>query len=494
MNKKIIAILIFYFILQLYLSQYHELQSDEGTHGLIGIFYNDAIINIMKFHSIDDIKNFAFDFILKYPKVSPYYPPLYHILLATVFFINKSVLILRILNILITALTGLVVFEISKELGLKEKGAFISLIFFLVFSLIFYYADKIMIDILQILTFSLALLYYIKIRNKKNLDLRNVVVLSILLVLAFSTKFYSIFLPLIILIDAIFNNKKIIKELILSFVISLLVLSPYLYFYFNFKIYKLTINLSNIPFKNNWVYFDIFSNFGMFAGIFVTISMIWFLYKNGRNVLLLSWFFIPLIALLYINNKDPRFAFILMPIYAISCGSFYTYLEKTKWKKIALIIVSLIVSSQIVYDIYINSTGENHAPDKIIELIKKNGNVLITSESPVYSSVYMFYGNLYGVAGNFIRPCALQQKVVTKDFLDRWGIRYVIDQNNSISDASIAALNLNLIEDNKIKLFEYDVKNEVDCNFICLLNGKLCGGDGFSRLLELINNRTNITD
>jgi hypothetical protein len=497
MNRKVVTILIFYFFLQLFLSQFNELQSDEGTHALISIFYNGIIKNAINFHSIDAIKTYTFDFVLKYPKISPYYPPLYHLLLAATFFINKSVFVLRVFNILITILTGLVIFEVGKEFELKENGALIGLIFFLIFSTIFHYADIVMIDILQILTFTLGLLYYIKIGGKKKLDSKNIFILGILLVLAFSTKFYSIFLPVIMLVDAIFNNRKIIMSLILSMLISLAILSPYLYFYFKFNIYKLTISLSNTPFKSNWVYFDIFSNFGIFAGFFVAISIIWFLYKNRKNVLVLSWFFIPLIVLLYLNNKDFRFAFILIPLFSVSCGSFFNYLNEIKWKKLALIVLLIIISSQLIYDVYLKLQGSGYIADKVIKSIEKNDNILITSEVPIHSAVYMFYGDLYNVSGNFIRPCVLAKKNITKDFLDGWGIRYIIEQNNTLNDTNIASLNLNLIEkiENKgIRLFEYKAEAGVDCNFICLLNGKICRGDGFSKILNLINNRVKVED
>jgi hypothetical protein len=141
--------------------------------------------------------------------------------------------------------------------------------------------------------------------------------------------------------------------------------------------------------------------------------------------------------------------------------------------------------------------GNNYEIDEIIKSIKKDGNILILSELPVHSAIYMLYGNFNGVKGNFIRPCMLGQEEITRDILDNWGIRYIIDQNNTLTNKTITSLNLDLVKkvgNGLIKLFEYKVKNIVDCNFICLLNGKVCKEDGFSKILELINNRTNVTD
>ncbi len=480
------------------LTQRHTLLSDEGTHGLIGLFYKDILGDAKNFRSFEDIKGFLYNYLVQYPKLSPYYPPLYHLLEAVFFSISRTIIAVKILNILITISAAFVIYKIGLKLGLKETSALIGLLFFLSFSKVFYFADKIVIDMLQILTFSVVIFYYLNIRNKKNLQFKEIIVFGALLSLAFITKFYSIFLPIIILTDSISKNRRLIKYLLISMVLSFLIISPYLYFYVKYNFYKLTFYLSRayeakiLP--TNWVYFDIFSNFGIFIGLYVSIALIFFIRKNLRNILILSWIFIPLLTLLILENKDFRFAFILLPIYAVACGYLFENLVK-HWKKLTIVIIVLILSLQTVYNIY-SSQSTVYPIEKIIKSIEKDGgNVLITSESPVHSADYMLYGDLNRIKGNMFRPCILEKGNLTKDLLKEWGIEYIIDQNNTIDENTKNILDIRLIKEERIvnsyiRLFKTsETYDRVDCNFVCLLNGTICKGQDFSNVLSLLNNR-----
>lgn len=403
------------------------------------------------------------------------------------------------MNILITIFTSLVIYKLSISLGLKERGAVISSVSFLTFSSIFYYADKIILDLLQTLTFSIVILYYLKLRNEKTILLKNILILSIFLAIAFLTKFYSFFLPIIILTDSFLHNRKSFKYFLLSIIISIILISPYLYFYVKLNIHRLALQLSAIQFKSNLVYFDIFWNFGIFLGPYVAVAIVWFIWKSSKNALILSWLFLPLAVFIYLQNKDPRFAFILMPLYAVSCGSFFERMEKIKFLngKLSLVwFVTGLLILQFIYNIYLNSQEFPYPIDRLTYEMKKNGNVLILSETPVHSAVYMLYENFGNFSGNTFRPCILEENNLTKEFLKSWGVMYIIDQNNTIDKSYESMLNIELIKEEKInnlsfKLFENNgVVDKVDCNFICLLNGVVCKNESFSKLTSLIRNKT----
>lgn len=332
-QKKILIFFVIYFIIQLFLTQNHTLIADEGTHSLIGLFYRDILLNLRNFHSTGDIMNFAADYIIKYPKISPYYPPLYHFLLVLIFLRAESILAIRILNILLTILTSLVIYKICKKLLKSEDVALVSAIFFLSFSIIFYNSDKIMIDILQILTFSAVIFYYLKLRNKNVVSKSEMLKLSILLALSFLTKYFSVFLPVIILCDSIIHNKRLLKYFLFSIILSLIIISPYLFLFIKFKFYKLLFKVATTPHFDKLVYFNIFLNFGIIIGAFVALSTIWFIWKNLKNPLIVIWFFAPLILFMIMKDCDPRFAFILMPIYAVSCGFMFQNIQKLHSKK-----------------------------------------------------------------------------------------------------------------------------------------------------------------
>ena len=167
-NFCILLFLVIFFSIQLTIPQNYTFNADEPTHALLGLFYKDLILNIGKFHSFDDIKIFAVNYIIKYPKISAYFPPLYHLLIASFFLIGESLFLIRILNIFLAILTSFIIYKLSFELVSQKNIALLSAIFFLSFSLVFYYTDKIMVDILQILTFSSVLLFYLKFNQNSN--------------------------------------------------------------------------------------------------------------------------------------------------------------------------------------------------------------------------------------------------------------------------------------------------------------------------------------
>jgi hypothetical protein len=506
-----LIIAIGYFILQLFLAQDLAVNSDEGTHLITGLFYKDFIYNLKNFHSLNDVTKFIINYIVQYSKVTLYYPPLYHLLLAIFFSIKENIMIARTLNIILTILSSCVIYKLACECFGNKAIAIFSLIFFLNFTIIFFYANKVIIDILQILVFSLALWYYFKLKKIKvrNLHFKNLLILSILMSLSFLTKFYSIFIPIIILLDSFIYDKKFFKKIFISLILSFLIVSPYAYLYYRFQMYKLAIEKATTLWENSLVYFDIFRNFGVFLSFFVVFSLICFFYKNRKNYIFFIWFFIPLAILISLKNADPRYAFILMPIYSIACG--FTFIElikmfRSKLKKSALIlfILSLIIL-QLIYNTYLSypsnnsfvySQGPKYPVDEIMKSVKNDGNVLVLSEKPVYSSVFMFYGRTNKISGNVIRPCVftLTKTNLTKDFLHAWGVKYIIDQENILNESLIKLLNLNdtlekRVGNTSLRLFEVQEEiKKIDCNFVCILLGKVCKNANFSEIIPLINN------
>ena len=181
-----------------------------------------------------------------------------------------------------------------------------------------------------------------------------------------------------------------------------------------------------------------------------------------------------------------------MPIFAVSCGFFIKNVLRTRrWKNLLLIgIISLLVL-QFIFDVLSNYHDFVYPTEETIKSLGL-GSVLILSEEPVYSSVYIFYGQLYNKSNVFIRPCLLNKNNLTHDFLEEWGIKYLIDQNNMIDEKFQSDHGLSLTfskesDDYTIRIFETDAKKEVNCNYICRLEGKICEDQRFSDLLALIN-------
>jgi hypothetical protein len=350
-------------------------------------------------------------------------------------------------------------------------------------------------DVFQILVFSLGILTYLQIKMKKNISYKDILKLSIVLTIAFLTKFFSVFLIPIILIDSFLHDKKLFKYCFLSIIVSIVIISPYILFFMKFKLYNLVINIATTPFGSKLRYFDIFWNFGIFLGPFTAISTVWFLKENYKKTLFVSWLFIPLLTYLFFEDADARFAFILMPVYVIACGFLIEKIMKVKSRekrKLFVYIILTLIVGQLIYDIYVNYMDFVYPTDEFMKSAKTGGNVLIASEEPLFSGIYVVYGYFNNISGNVIRPCIPEMKM-TKEFLNEWGVWYIIDQNNTINNILKNSLNLTVLKEKNVngisfKLFRTNITNIVDCNFICILRGKVCKDQGFSRIEELINN------
>ncbi len=494
-NFTIVIIFLFFLLIRLLITQDYVWGADEGTHVLIGFFIKDIINNLRNFNSIQDLTNFATNFVVRYPKVTPSYPPIYHMLIATILFFSENIIILRIFNITILLSTTYVIYLLCKEIVKDEKYSILGIIIFLTFSSMFHYADKIMMDIIQILVFSLSVLYYIKLKKEKQVKKIEYIKFGVLLAIAMLTKFFSLFLYPIIFLDSLLSNRKSLKQIITSFLVSGIILLPYVFFVLKFKLYNLVIHIATTPFGSKLRYFDIFFNFGHFIGPLVGMSTIYFLVKNYKNRFYFVWLFIPLTTFMLFADADPRFAFILMPLYVISTVFSIKELVNKNWKYKKIIIVALcaLILLQIIENIKNNYIKEKYPINEIMNSTKSGGNVLILSEEPIFSSVYVLYGRINKIQGNVIRPCILWDNNISKDFLDEWGINYIIDQENSLGDKDFKKNEIKKVFEKTVNnktfiLYEKNLTKAVKCNFVCILKGELCENDGLSEVIRLISN------
>jgi len=204
----------------------------------------------------------------------------------------------------------------------------------------------------------------------------------------------------------------------------------------------------------------------------------------------MSWFFIPLITFMFFNDHDMRFSYILIPIYVVSCGFSLLKIKnmKSKYKGFIILIIFSLLLGQIFLNTQTYYKKFKYPVEDIVKSIENDGNVLILSETPVYSSAFIFYSRIHNVPGNIIRPCILLKENLDENTLRKWGVRYIIDQDD---ENELQGLNLKLIdgeesENYDFKLFETTIEEKVECNYICRLDGKLCKEDGFSGLINLI--------
>lgn len=492
--RYLLFVFFVYFILQLFLSQNYGINSDEGTHLTLGLFYKDLISNLKNFRSFNDMIKFTINYMVKYPKISIFNPPLYHLILAFIFFLKESLLVARSLSIFLTILTSFFIYRLSYVIFEDKKMSLISSIAFLIFSVIFYEAGRVMVDITQALFFTIVLAYYVELKKRNKITVRNLFFLAILLCLNYMAKFFSVLLPIIIFIDSIFINKKFFYKILVSLLLSVIIFSPYILLYYDFGFHLVSFGKAVETHGNSLMYFDVFRNFGVILGTLMAPSIIYFLFKNKKNKLILIWLIVTFILLFYMKNKDPRFGFILMPIYAMSFGYSYVAIEKKiKNKNIIAGILILILFSQLIYDLYLG-IEKSYQVEELLTSVEDNGNILLLSDKPVYYSVFVFYAALHKIQNNVIPSCVFWKYNLTNSFLKEWGVRYVIDQNNTLTKEEMNSLGLKMkkeIKSNDVTFILLENKNsvnKVDCSFVCALGGKLCSNQSLSEVKNLIKN------
>ena len=105
LKKLLFIISIIYLIFVSYLANISTFQEDEGTHSLLGIFYIDLFKYAIAHPSFSDIYNYGYAYLVYYPKLSVYYPPLTHLEISSFFLIfGKSYVIARMVPIIFSFL------------------------------------------------------------------------------------------------------------------------------------------------------------------------------------------------------------------------------------------------------------------------------------------------------------------------------------------------------------------------------------------------------
>jgi hypothetical protein len=80
--------LLFYFLV--FLAEKTSIEFDETTHSLLAVFYKDLAKFSISHFNLKEIYDYAYSYLVYYPKLSVYYPPLTHLAIVFVFFFSYS--------------------------------------------------------------------------------------------------------------------------------------------------------------------------------------------------------------------------------------------------------------------------------------------------------------------------------------------------------------------------------------------------------------------
>ncbi len=231
-NKKI-KLILFSIAILVNLSMFFYLYSSRGgeffnplTQGTDQAEYGRIAINLVEHHS------FSFS------DSAPYIPnpartPIFPLFLSFSYVLTGGFILATLLNLLISVITAVVVFDIAILITRRVKIAFASGLIFTLLPYKLYLSNMIMADILFVFFFSLFVLFFLKmITREDNFNTKNAILVGSMLGLSVLVRpITQFFIVIPVFIGLIFFRENIKKRLFVSafmLVSFIFILSPWL--------------------------------------------------------------------------------------------------------------------------------------------------------------------------------------------------------------------------------------------------------------------------
>ena len=474
---------------------------DEGTHSLISLFFHNLLTDLKESPtlSFSKIYDYAISYLVHYPKLSLYYPPLLHILISFFYRIfDVSFFTGRFVVLMFSVSTLILLYKFLYS-WLNKKIALLGTILFSIMPMIYYNSITVMTDIPYMFFFILAMYLYFKALNYNRKGY--FVLASIVTALAFLIKWNSILILPIIFVYTLLEKRHQLKNVIMSIILTFFIVSPYLLILWK-------TGLISIPFLSSlqvsaiakqdpqftsfqgWVYYAnvlIKNYFTLPLFIAAIPAFIFYVLKKEKYwKLLVIWFLIYYVFFTILSNKEPRYMIPLIPTLIIPL-SFFILSQKSK-VSIALIIIS--VSILLISTWQLISASFYYSPDFASiakETLKLDGNILVVAEpSWFYSSQFIFTLASLDENEKFVyRACSLSATSLDSLFSD-YGVRYLIVPKPSDRGVDKIELieslpNLKLNKEfstatTSVLIYTHNdnVSQKQYCNFICVLNTTIC--------------------
>lgn len=499
-DRIVIFYILVFFIVSLFLLNTPP-TADEGTYSLISVYFHNLFVNLAKYPTLSFTKiyNYTISYLVHYPKLSLYYPPLLNIIISFFYDIMGISFQTGRFVVLLFSVGTLVVLYMFLKKFFNKKITLLSTILFSIMPLVFYNSITVMTDIPYTFFFILSMYLYLKAFDTK--QRKYFILAAISVSLSFLTKWNGILIVPIIFVYAFLEKRSQMKNVILSIILIFLILSPYL-----LVVWK--TGLARIPFISSleisatakanpqytsvegWVYyFDALASYYFTLPVLIAAILALIFYATQKKrywKLLIIWFLTYYLFFTFLSNKEPRYMMPLIPTLLIPL-SYFMISEKIKM----LVGIVIVIVALIGYSTYqLISQTFYYNPDftpVAKATLQSSGNVLVADEpSWFYSSQFIF--TLASLDKNtsktVYRACSLQS-ISLGDLLSNYGVRYVIVSKPTDRDTGNVALiessNLQLINQfttNTTNVYLYAYSNQTQqkqyCNFICVLNTTIC--------------------
>lgn len=463
---------------------------DEGTHLTITAFFFNFVHDYFGHPtlSFSKIYNYAIAYLVRYPKLSLYYPPGFYFtaaLFSKIF--GLSIITAAVTGLLFAVLTILLVYYIGRKFVDKKVGIVAALMFAII-PTVFYLSVRAMLDISYLFFFLLSLVFYLfAMRSGKN---RYFILAAIIFGLGFLFKQNIIILAPVILLYSLAADRKHLKKIFLSFLIAAVIMTPYLIFLYKSGLLAVLLKSSvratgfdlNSPQFNTlagWLFYPqqiaaIYLSYPVTAAALIALAC-YSLKKEKYWKLLLVWFLTIYLIFVLIPNKQGRYFLPAIPALLFPLAFYITRLSRN------LVAASLIATvALILYTAYlILPSGFYYTTDYATiasVTLRQDGNVLLLDEQQpwFYSSAFTFEMIRQDISKSHtvLRPCALDGKSMT-DLISENGVRYLISTN-----ASALPNVTRTFTDKNISVYLYENTNyypqKEDCNYICITNQWIC--------------------
>ena len=498
--------IILYSIFLVFLAEKTSIEFDETTHSLLAVFYKNLIKFSISHFNLKEIYDYAYSYLVYYPKLSVYYPPLTHLTIAFVFsFLTPSFLVARLTIVIFSIAFILLIFKFSKFVLKNEKAVFLSAILFCSAPITIYLSRGVYLDLPVAFFFTLAIFLYLIALEHKNK--KYYILAGLVSGLCFLVKWFALFIFPIIFLYVLLEKKREIKNLLLSFLISALIIIPYILLANKLGIFLLVFvsergtlipATSTIPQANTIEGWIVYSNF-INTYYFVFPLSILLLYSFCKYIkdkkeywkLWIIWISLTYISLTLIPNKDPRFFFISIFPFCIVISKHLTEWKDNKPLKILVVALLLLVNFLTFFNFVYTLKNLYGKPPFNFQNYKTYGKEIssfISSYTTYFASETlralpsetMFYLASEGKFVKILRPCAGDFDI--NQTLYETGVKWVVydseDKNNSyilkLKEANLITLEKDIdgIEIYAYKFFNQNPKE--NCNIVCLIEEKVC--------------------
>ncbi len=505
-NIALILLFSFYFAFLIYLAVKSSIESDEGTHLLVSVFYKDVMKYALTHPSISAIYKYGLTYLTYYPKVTIYYPPLIEATRGLLFgILGESYILGRLVTIVITALFILMLYKFSMFLYKEEKVAILTVLIFASIPIVIYLGRSTLLDLP--VGFFTGLTAYMYLRAYKSGKKKDYLTAGFTMFLGFMVKWFIGLLAIALFLYWMTENRKHLKYLLYSFVLFGVLSLPYVYLMFKLGVVQPLFQPQGAFFAGygegdpqftsiaGWLHYGILINRWYFVfplSILLILSLI-FYFKNKSP----HWKFFTIWILVFYTyltispNKDHRYIIDLITPLVLMFGVFsYELAKKFGVKFIAIFAILLVINASMAFKSYaikFNPTYDQEVADFLLQ--NKEPFYLTSETTAIYPSYLMFNLVKEGEFVKSYRYCLLEKSTDFSQTLYGYGIKWVVHDplRKTITIDPKMANVMDMLKENNLVEFErkigdieiyrfkyYDGHEPPRCNYICLLRNTVC--------------------